>query len=59
MGKDALPLIFQELDRETDYWFVALAAITRTNPVAQGDRLNVEQIADVWLRWGREHGYLE
>ncbi len=59
MGPDALPLIFQELERETDYWFVALAAIARTSPVAEGDRLNVDQVAAAWLHWGREHGYLE
>lgn len=58
MGVDALPFIFRELDRETDYWFVALASITRTSPVSDGRSMNVEEMAQQWLRWGREHGYI-
>ncbi len=58
MGTDVLPFIFRELDRETDYWFVALESITRTSPAPDGMRMSVEEMAQHWLRWGREHGYL-
>jgi hypothetical protein len=58
MGADALPLIFRELEKEIDYWFVALSAITRTSPVANSQGMAPEQMAEAWLRWGREHGFV-
>jgi hypothetical protein len=57
MGADAVPLIFQELKKNLDYWFVALSAITRTTPVADSQEMTPQQMADAWLRWGREHGF--
>lgn len=58
MGADALPLIFRELEKEIDYWFVALSAITRTSPVADAQDMTPEKMAEAWLRWGREHGFI-
>ncbi len=56
LGKDALPLIFAELQKELDFWFWALAAISRENPVPPEDRGNMEEMAKIWLEWGRSHG---
>src|SRR5215213_11566292 len=36
LGPDAVPLLLKELEREPDYWFWALTAITRENPVRLG-----------------------
>src|SRR3989442_287236 len=44
IGKDALPLIFDELRREEDHWFWALKAITGEDPVPPGDRGNLPKM---------------
>src|SRR3954469_11391388 len=56
MGKDALPLILEELQREQDHWFWALKAITGDDPVAPGDRGNLPKMTEAWLGWARTHG---
>lgn len=58
MGADAVPLILEELARETDHWFWALHAITGVDPTAAEDAGNVESMAASWLNWGRGQGYL-
>ena len=58
MGKDAIPLILDELRREEDHWFWALKAITGEDPVAPGDRGNLPKMTEAWLRWAEAHSYL-
>src|SRR5260370_21379297 len=57
MGKDALPLIFKELEREPDDWLWALTAITGKDDVAKLGSTLDEAIKE-WLAWGKIHGYL-
>jgi len=57
MGKEALPLILFELERNPDHWFWALTAITGEDPVKPEDRGRIKKMAEAWLNWGREHGY--
>jgi hypothetical protein len=57
MGDAALPLIFQELRRDPDHWFWALKAITGEDPVAAGDRGQLDRMTVAWLNWAAEHGY--
>lgn len=57
MGRDALPLIFQELRREPDHWFWALKAITGEDPVPAADRGKLPRMAAAWLTWAGDHGY--
>src|SRR5947207_10431415 len=38
MGKEAIPLILEELQREEDHWFWALKSITGDDPVAPSER---------------------
>jgi hypothetical protein len=59
MGKEALPLIFREMQTQGGHWFWALAAITRENPVQPEDRGKVRRMTQAWLEWGRENGYLQ
>ena len=49
MGKDALPLLLQELRREPDHWFVALQAITGANPILPSACGNVDAMTEGWL----------
>lgn len=58
MGKAAIPLILEELEREPGYWFCALRSITGADPVPEVDRGKMRKMAGHWLRWGRERGYL-
>jgi len=51
LGPAALPLILQELNRETDHWFWALKSITGEDPVDPADRGRLRRMADTWLQW--------
>jgi hypothetical protein len=57
LGEPAVPLLLAELEREPDWWFAALKAITRADPVAPEDRGTLSAMARAWLDWGRLHGY--
>ena len=57
LGKDALPLIFQSLKKEPDYWFAALRALIPDNPVSRD--ASFDQAVDAWLRFGKDEGYLD
>jgi hypothetical protein len=58
MGKDAIPLILEELQREEDHWFWALQSITGDDPVPPSDRGQLPKMTGAWLRWARTNGYL-
>jgi hypothetical protein len=55
-GRDALPLIFRELNAHRDHWLVALNVITGEDAAPEG--ATFDQAVDAWLAWGREKGYL-
>jgi hypothetical protein len=59
MGKEILPLVFQELEETTSDWFVLLAAVAREDaPVIPAeDNGRARRIANIWMEWGRERGY--
>jgi type I restriction enzyme M protein len=58
MGYAVVPLILQELAREPDHWFVALNKITGENPVNGDARGKIAEMADAWIRWGENKGYV-
>jgi hypothetical protein len=57
MGPDAIPLVLAELKRKPDHWLWALNAMTGIDPAAEDDDFHGAVAA--WLRWGREHGYID
>jgi hypothetical protein len=57
MGKRVVPFILRELHREPDHWFWALTAITGIDPVPKEARGRIDQMAKIWLEWGRVNGY--
>jgi len=57
MGSSTIPFILKKLKTEPDFWFWALQAITRTNPVRKNDIGNLEKMTAAWLKWGRANGY--
>jgi hypothetical protein len=54
MGRDALPLLFEELRREPDHWFWALQAITGVNPVPIQERGDTTKMTQAWLAWAEQ-----
>ena len=58
IGRDAIPFLLQELERNPDHWFWALRSITGIDPVPQEDRGHVRAMTDAWLEWGRLQGHI-
>ena len=56
MGKEAIPFLLRELERQPNHWFWALWAITQENPVAPEHQGRVPEMARDWLEWGRRRG---
>jgi hypothetical protein len=57
MGRDAIPLLLRELEREPDHWFWALKAITGVDPVDPGLKGRLDEMAGAWLKWGKEQSF--
>lgn len=51
MGPPAVPFIISELREYPDHWFVALRAITECDPVSEGARGKVREMAKDWVEW--------
>jgi len=58
LGPEALPYILAELQRKVDHWFVALRAIAKHDPVPATSRGRPRDMAQAWIRWGRENGII-
>jgi len=59
MGRDAVPLLLQELRKTPDHWFWALVAITGEDPVPPEHKGKLSEMTKAWLQWGKDQGYLE
>ena len=53
MGKPAIPLILEELERQSDHWFPALHELTGTSPVPADSQGNIAEMRRAWLDWGK------
>jgi len=58
MGDPAIPLLLEELQREPDHWFWALEVITSENPVPPEANGRIDDMAQAWINWGRQKGYI-
>jgi hypothetical protein len=58
IGQAAVPLLLRDLQREPDFWFSALHALTGADPMLPEHQGKVIAIAADWIQWGKEHGYL-
>jgi hypothetical protein len=58
MGPEAIPMILEELSRRSGYWFWALKAISREDPVPPRDRGSIPAMRAAWLQWGSTKGLL-
>jgi hypothetical protein len=57
MGPVVIPFLLRELEEKPTHWFEALKAITGANPIQPEQRGRTKQMAQAWLKWGRENGY--
>lgn len=61
MGQDAIPLVLAEMaaGRHSVRWFWVLEKLTdHAVVVPEADQGRVDNIAELWLAWGREQGHL-
>jgi len=58
MGERAIPLMLEDLRKRADHWFIALHAITGVSPVPAEDRGRLDKMAEAWIAWGEQNGYL-
>lgn len=58
MGDRAVPWILDQLEGTEAHWFEALHAITGANPVRDEDRGVYSKMAQAWLAWGRDNGWI-
>lgn len=58
MGEDVLPLIFEDFKNNGGWWFPALRKLTNVNPIPEYAKGNTKLNAEIWLKWGYEHGYI-
>ena len=58
MGERAVPLILEELERQSDHWFPALHELTGTSPVPEESKGNVAKMRRAWLDWGKNEAYI-
>lgn len=57
LGRDAIPLLLAEMEREPSHWAWALRAITGEDPVPEASRGKLFETAQAWVQWGHEKGY--
>ena len=58
MGKEAIPLILQDLEESQAQWFWALRSIARESPVRPVDRGDVDAMTAAWMCWGKSRRYI-
>lgn len=58
LGRPAVPLLLQGLEKESVHWFEALKAITGEDPVSPQDWGNIPAMTAAWLAWGRSRNLL-
>ena len=58
MGPIALPMVLKRLEQEPAYWFAALRALSRHDPIADTDRRSFNATRAAWLAWGQSRGLL-
>ena len=57
LGEPAVPFLLAELEREPDWWFAALKAMTGADPVPAASRGKLAEMTRAWLQWALAQGY--
>lgn len=54
LGRPAVPLLLEEMQRQPGWWFSALEAITGEDPIPAGVGGQITKMTEAWLEWGRK-----
>ena len=54
IGEPAVPTLLREIARQPDFLVLALKEITGVDPVLAEHRGHVQQMAEDWVKWGRD-----
>jgi hypothetical protein len=57
LGWPVVPYILRDMERQQDFWFSALTAITGANPVTPDIAGRLPAMTKAWLEWGKANGY--
>lgn len=61
MGRPVVPLILEDLSADPDEaysWFPALTEITGIDPVSPEHAGEIGVMANAWIAWGRQNGFM-
>ena len=58
MGASVIPLLLKDLHQNPLYWLPALRQITQENPVQPEQKGKIKLMAQAWLNWGKQKGYI-
>jgi hypothetical protein len=58
MGDKVIPFILKDLQESPSQWFSALRSITGNDPISPQQRGRVKLMAQAWIDWGVENGYI-
>ncbi|MGO9918081.1 MAG: hypothetical protein ACLQIB_25740 [Isosphaeraceae bacterium] len=58
LGPAVVPLLLRELEQRPNHWFAALRSITGEDPVPPSERGRIGAMAEAWIAWGKQRGYL-
>jgi hypothetical protein len=60
LGPSIVPSLLRKLQQRPDHWFEALRKLTSVNPARNRPEIrgDLQAMADCWIAWGEEHGYI-
>lgn len=58
LGKDAIPLILKDLEKNGGHWFHALESLTGENPIPFEYEGMTKKMTELWLTWGRSNNLI-
>lgn len=58
MGQSVVPFLLEDLCQNPIYWLSALRQITKENPVQPEHKGKIKLMAEDWLNWGKQKGYV-
>jgi hypothetical protein len=58
MGQAVIPFLLEDLRQSPLYWLPALRQITQENPIQLEQRGKIKPMAEAWLNWGKQKGYI-
>jgi len=57
MGKDSLPLFFEEMESSPDWYFGCLCKIVDGPEILKEFAGRLDELTECWLKWAEENGY--